>query len=89
MGKQKEANPHGLYDMHGNVFEWCDDTAFNSYENAPRDGSVWISDAGPRVLRGGSWNGSARFCRSAFRIGAPRVATGNIVGFRAARAATK
>ncbi|MDP8229250.1 MAG: formylglycine-generating enzyme family protein, partial [Candidatus Electryoneaceae bacterium] len=57
---QKSPNAWGLYDMHGNVWEWCEDWYHGNYNKAPTDGSVWISPSGSRrVLRGGCWNGSA------------------------------
>jgi formylglycine-generating enzyme required for sulfatase activity len=64
------ANRWGLCDLHGNVWEWCEDDFHDSYEGAPTDGSAWV---GPdrsktfRVLRGGSWYNNPRLCRSAFR----------------------
>ena len=63
------SNRFGLYDMHGNVWEWCADTWHNSYLGAPTDGSAWISenDNGYRILRGGSWPNDPRYCRSASR----------------------
>ena len=62
------ANPYGLYDMHGNVWEWCQDKWHGDYQGAPTDGSAWESgDSASRVLRGGSWGFSARFLRSARR----------------------
>ncbi len=63
------ANAFGLFDMHGNVREWCLDGWHPNYENAPADGSAWIAgaDMARRVVRGGSWNGGPRTCRSAFR----------------------
>lgn len=48
-------NAFGLYDMHGNVWEWCADNWHDNYENAPTDGSVWKNSNKKRVLRGGSW----------------------------------
>ncbi len=50
-------NPWGLYDMHGNVWEWVEDCWNDGYQEAPVDGSAWTSgDCGRRVLRGGSWD---------------------------------
>jgi len=65
---QKKPNPWGLYDLHGNVWEWCRDTWHDNYNGAPSDGSAWeIGSNSARVNRGGSWNRSARICRSAAR----------------------
>jgi formylglycine-generating enzyme required for sulfatase activity len=79
------ANAFGLFDMHGNVWEWCGDYWHASYEGAPTDGSAWRCDAdqGTRVLRGGSWSGPVRYCRAAARRfgGHPRVRSREI-GFR-------
>ncbi|MBD2080621.1 SUMF1/EgtB/PvdO family nonheme iron enzyme [Leptolyngbya sp. FACHB-17] len=63
-------NAFGLYDMHGNVREWCADYGHNSYDRAPVDGTVW-SEGGAeesRLLRGGSWSSNPRICRSAARF---------------------
>ena len=62
-------NAWGLYDMHGNVWEWCQDHWHDSYDGAPPDGSAWIEGGSPghRVLRGGSWDFFPWLCRSAFR----------------------
>jgi formylglycine-generating enzyme required for sulfatase activity len=62
-------NAFGLYDMHGNVFEWCLDHWHDNYEGAPRNGSAWLSDDknANRLLRGGSWCSYSRICRSAAR----------------------
>jgi formylglycine-generating enzyme required for sulfatase activity len=62
-------NAFGLYDMHGNVWEWCLDHWHDDYQGAPIDGSAWISgdDNAGRVLRGGSWDLNPRYCRSATR----------------------
>ena len=68
---QKQPNPWGLADMHGNVWEWCQDWYHDSYYGAPTDGSAWLSGGGGeyklRVLRGGSWSSYADYLRSAFR----------------------
>ena len=65
---EKEPNGFGLYDMHGNVFEWVEDDWHTNYNGAPTDGRAWIDD--PRgsgwVIRGGSWRFDARLCRSAY-----------------------
>ena len=68
---QKLPNAWGLYDMHGNVWEWCEDPWHDNYDGAPTDGSVWPTGgrSRDRVLRGGSWGGNARHCRSAPRNG--------------------
>ena len=62
------ANPWGLYDMNGNVWEWVEDCWHESYQGAPSDGSAWTSgDCSRRVLRGGSWSGRPEYLRSANR----------------------
>ncbi len=70
------ANAFGLYDMHGNVCEWCADHWHNSYDGAPTDGSVWLSENEnySPILRGGSWDSIPWLCRSAYRsCGMPEV----------------
>lgn len=64
-------NVFGLYDNHGNVWEWCQDVWHQNYKGAPDDGSVWEvgGDSNQRVLRGGSWLGYPWDCRSAARDG--------------------
>ena len=69
VGSLGMANAFGLYDMHGNVWEWCEDLWHSNYEGAPADGSAWLSGGGSsrRVLRGGSWGILSFVCRSAVR----------------------
>jgi formylglycine-generating enzyme required for sulfatase activity len=78
------ANGFGLWDMHGNVFEWCLDHWHGNYEGAPEDGSAWFTDSedASRVIRGGSWSDRPWICRSAYRFyDGPRESDINI-GFR-------
>ncbi|MCB1820589.1 MAG: formylglycine-generating enzyme family protein [Candidatus Competibacteraceae bacterium] len=85
--KLKRANPWGLYDMLGNVWEWCQDHWHDHYEGAPDDRSAWEdrdTDA-LRVLRGGSWYDIARRVRAAFRSRVPPVNRYDSLGFRCAR----
>jgi formylglycine-generating enzyme required for sulfatase activity len=80
------ANAFGLYDMHGDTWDWCEDAWNGSYEGAPADGSPWLTgDASMRVLRGGSWNGPPERCRSAMRRRSPPTARTYFMGFRLAR----
>jgi formylglycine-generating enzyme required for sulfatase activity len=67
---QKKPNNWGLYDMSGNIWEWCENGWHESYENAPTDGTAWNENHSVlniRVLRGGSWYVDLSDCRSAFR----------------------
>ena len=81
---QKQPNSFGLYDMHGNVLEWCEDWNHNSYNGAPTDGSAWESEGEQkyRVLRGGSWGDDASYLRSAERFGNSPDYRSNDYGFR-------
>ena len=65
--KQKLANTWGLYDLHGNVWEWCRDD-MRPYTDAPQRDPVGPLEGARRVVRGGSWSGRARFCRAAYRF---------------------
>ena len=60
-------NAFGLYDMHGNVWEWCEDSWQKNYTNAPNNGIAWLGNDSKRILRGGSWLQNPGNCRSAYR----------------------
>jgi formylglycine-generating enzyme required for sulfatase activity len=81
---EKEPNRFGLYDMHGNVWEWVEDEWHGSYEGAPDDGSSWINDprSSYRVVRGGCWFSPAEGCRSAYRFRFGPVIRNGFLGFR-------
>ena len=96
-----EPNGFGLYNVHGNVFEWLEDIWHDNYQGAPSDGSAWTTDANGgtvkralawlaarpfiRVARGGSWDKDADYARSAYRYSAARDTHRNDLGFRCAR----
>ena len=68
---QYPANAFDLHDMHGNVWEWCQDHWHQTYKGAPSNGSAWLENPlqnNRRVCRGGSWDFPPRFCRSASRL---------------------
>lgn len=83
-------NPWGLYDMHGNVWEWVEDVWHGTYQGAPSDGSAWADNEGrksssSRVMRGGSWYYQSKGLRSAVRVGDAPDYRSYVVGFRVAR----
>jgi formylglycine-generating enzyme required for sulfatase activity len=82
----KAANELGIYDMSGNVWEWCEDVWHDDYKNAPNDGSAWIDKAADkslyRVPRGGSYFNLSDYCRSMSRSNDPPTSRYNGVGFR-------
>lgn len=80
-----QPNAWGLYDMHGNVWEWCEDWFHDSYNGAPTDGSAWLAGGEQkyRVSRGGGWYDAAVLLRSAFRVNFyPGHRLDNMIGFR-------
>jgi formylglycine-generating enzyme required for sulfatase activity len=84
---EKLKNPFGLYDMHGNVWEWAEDCYHDGYNNAPVDGSAWVKDCQKdirRVLRGGSWDDYPSFLRSAIRVRFAPEIRGYVTGLRVA-----
>jgi formylglycine-generating enzyme required for sulfatase activity len=79
------SNSFGLHDMHGNVYEWCEDDWHNSYEGALTDGSAWTEEnrtETKRLLRGGSWDDNPGGCRSAMRDDDSRGLRSDNLGFR-------
>ncbi|MEY2984649.1 MAG: hypothetical protein RLZZ568_1266 [Cyanobacteriota bacterium] len=71
--------------MHGNVWEWCEDSWHDNYQESPTDGSAWTDNQAQtsrRVLRGGSWNGNPDYCRSADRYNYDRGLRSFLNGLR-------
>ncbi len=83
---KKQANAWGLYDMHGNVWEWTADWYASSYSSGAVTDPTGPSTGSNRVVRGGGWDYGARFCRSAFRHNLSPDDRGGNLGFRLLRA---
>jgi len=82
---RKNANELGIYDMSGNVFEWCADKySDNYYQNSPSNNPQGADEGYLRVLRGGSWYGSARLCRVSIRNSGTSSDRDDRIGFRLA-----
>ncbi|MEH1883940.1 SUMF1/EgtB/PvdO family nonheme iron enzyme [Nostoc sp.] len=77
-------NAFGLYDMHGNVSEWCADRWHDNYASAPTDGTAWIMNGNSeqRIRRGGSWKFNPANCRAAYRLSYSPALRSSYIGFR-------
>jgi formylglycine-generating enzyme required for sulfatase activity len=84
-GGEFPPNSFGLYDMHGNLWEWCADNWLDDYSSSPRDGNAYEKHDNPfRVARGGSWHEPPELCRSAARLRVSQSDADEFVGFRVA-----
>jgi formylglycine-generating enzyme required for sulfatase activity len=82
-------NRFGLYDMHGNLSEWCLDTWHDDYNGAPLDGEAWIrGGTDERVIRGGSWHDPPDLCRCSSRLKLEPTEAEDFVGIRIALSET-
>jgi formylglycine-generating enzyme required for sulfatase activity len=86
---EKKPNVFGLYDMHGNVWEWVEDCYHENYNEAPADGKAWTAgDCDSRAVRGGGWNYDPGYLRSASRTNSTSDDRNYDVGFRVGRTLT-
>lgn len=79
-----DANPWGLYDMHGNLWQWCSDW-YDDYPGKSQTNPTGPETGTDRVYRGGSWGSYAADCRSAYRYDAPPSYKSSLIGFRVVR----
>jgi formylglycine-generating enzyme required for sulfatase activity len=83
VGGKFAPNPFGLYDMHGNLWEWCADNWLEDYSSSPRDASSYQNRTSrDRVVRGGSWHEPPALCRSAVRLRVLQTDADEVIGFR-------
>jgi formylglycine-generating enzyme required for sulfatase activity len=87
VGSLGVANSWGLFEMHGNVWEWCEDDWHDNYNGAPINGMSWVETprAASRVIRGGAWGNAATSCRAAYRRWSSPEQLDAGLGFRLSR----
>ena len=86
---EKKPNAWGLYDMHGNVWEWCWDWWYGEYPTSPPENPMGPAAGSLRVFRGGCWLNDAGSCRSACRSRGSPTSPDGYLGFRVARSSVR